>query len=422
MKRRTFAAAVAGAVLAVGAALAPAQAQTPTLTLWTWRQQEIPLWEAVGKKLNVKINVETTRPTEYDARLRIAMQDKGPDIIQGRAGAGWIDPYVQAGAFAPVDGLANLGERFPVVALNLMKASDGKTYGVPFAFQTTHFMYNQAVFDKLGLKEPQTWDEFWQVLDTIKQKGGGIAPLGAPGREAWALNIAEGILDASLLGSDFVRELQAGDRCFTDPKYVENLRKLQRMSQYFQPGFAGNDTNDVLTSLALGQVAIVPYGIFGMTPIRNVDPTVKIGLFLAPADAGGKPAVFAYPDGGYYMNARTQQADTVKKVLAFTATEEFGQMFVDIVGEIPAVRGNFKAQKERPELQEALQFLNERPLEYLTWVRSPFRDGTPNLYDLQAAGLQQLYAGQTTPERLAKTIQDGLNTSYKPFMEKKKCS
>lgn len=416
MRTTTFLAVSLGA--ATGLASFAAAAQTE-LNLWTWRQQEIPLWEAVDEKFpDITINVETTRPTEYDARLRIAMQSEGPDIIQGRAGAGWIDPYATAGAFAPLEDLVN-PEMFPQVALDLVKGSDGVIYGVPFAFQTTHFMYNEALFERLGLEEPQTWEEFYALLETLKENG--VAPMYAPGREAWALNITAGILDASMLRNDFIKALQEGEACFTDPEYVAVLERLESFVPYFQEGFSGNTTDDMVAALALEQAGIVGYGIFGIGLMKEINPEMEVGLFLAPTgDPSLEPLVFAYPDGGYYMNAATEHPEAVRQVLEFTQTEEFGQMFVDLVGEITAVRGDYTVANNSA-LQEAIGFLNERSLDYLTWVRSPFRDGEPSLYEMLASGQQRLYAGETTPEELARTIQDGLNTWYGPYVEKGNC-
>jgi len=35
-----------------------------------------------------------------------------------------------------------------------------RIYGVPFASQTLFVFYNKQIYEELGLKVPETWDEF----------------------------------------------------------------------------------------------------------------------------------------------------------------------------------------------------------------------------------------------------------------------
>ncbi|HJA65135.1 MAG TPA: extracellular solute-binding protein [Candidatus Mediterraneibacter cottocaccae] len=44
-------------------------------------------------------------------------------------------------------------------------------YGVPFALTTTAVLYDQAIYDELGLSIPTTWDEFMSNCEALKNAG-----------------------------------------------------------------------------------------------------------------------------------------------------------------------------------------------------------------------------------------------------------
>jgi multiple sugar transport system substrate-binding protein len=56
---------------------------------------------------------------------------------------------------------------------------DGKPKGIPWAVVYCSIWYNKAMFDRLGLSEPKTWEEFLNVCTKIKASG--AYPLGAGG-------------------------------------------------------------------------------------------------------------------------------------------------------------------------------------------------------------------------------------------------
>lgn len=48
---------------------------------------------------------------------------------------------------------------------------DGKVYGVPEVMHSDGLLYNKRMFRELGLEVPQTWDEFIEVCESLKEEG-----------------------------------------------------------------------------------------------------------------------------------------------------------------------------------------------------------------------------------------------------------
>ena len=90
--------------LFLGTALAPA-AYAETVKLYTWREQEIPLWEHISENDligDVDVEVVWIQGDNYDSKLRIDLGGNVPDLFQGRAGAAWLQAYVDAELIEPV--------------------------------------------------------------------------------------------------------------------------------------------------------------------------------------------------------------------------------------------------------------------------------------------------------------------------------
>jgi ABC-type glycerol-3-phosphate transport system substrate-binding protein len=56
---------------------------------------------------------------------------------------------------------------------------DGKTYLLPYIYNTAQFFYDQALFDSLKLSAPKTWDEFLGLCESLKKAG--KAPIAVEG-------------------------------------------------------------------------------------------------------------------------------------------------------------------------------------------------------------------------------------------------
>ena len=60
---------------------------------------------------------------------------------------------------------------------------NGKIYGLPVHYYHWGIYYNRKVFSKHGLSEPQTWQQFIEVCETLKQQK--ITPITFGAEEVW---------------------------------------------------------------------------------------------------------------------------------------------------------------------------------------------------------------------------------------------
>lgn len=397
-------------------------AREVTVSIWSWRQQDKPLWEKVEQQLQaqgekIKLEFRDIKPTEYDATLKTAMNGgEGPDIITSRA-AHAVVTYASAGQYEPLDGkVAGLTEFAPGTLSQV--TYEGKVYAVPFAVQTAQFIYNREIFAKHGLKEPETWAELMQLLERLK--AAGETPLFIPAREGWALNLYIDQIGATHLTDSFVAKLYKGETNFQEPAFLAVLKRFDALKQYAQKDFMASDTLDERTAFATGQAAMVLDGIWSVRAYHEINPDLKVGLFMVPPEtAGGARRVYAFLDGGYALNAASKQKEAALKVLNQTASREFGQLYTDTFGEISAYPG-ISAPADKEYLKQAIGWFKTQSVTNLFRIRSTFDIIPPgatgsNISTTLGAELQAMLDGKKSPEQVAEKVQQDLSLWHPAF-------
>lgn len=398
------------ATSALSTLLLSTAAYAETVKLYTWREQEVPLWNYISENdvLGPDIDVEAVlvQSDNYDTKLRTDIQSNAPDLFQARAGAAWLASFIDAGIIKPstVD-LSNINP----AALDSGRGADGEVYGVPFAIQMQSVIYNKAVFEANGITPPTTTEEF----DAAAQKlaDAGITPVVFGGRSGWWLNQVVGeVMTAGLVSDDTAAKLISGEACFTDPEFVATLQTVKDWQDkgWLNSSAMADDYAAMRTSLALGEAGMMIDGAWSTgptSPMYEIDPDLEMGFFALPGDNG---KVYAFGDGTYQVNANSAKAEIAQQVLEFTATPEFAELFVAQVGELPAYGADYAV--EDPQLAEVAELIASDSSTQTPFFAYALNSGEPSYGTLVADGYQSLLSGSTTPEDLAKKIQDGLNS------------
>lgn len=142
--------------------------------------------------LNDDLTIEVTAITFDDMRVQMPLAldgGGGPDIA-------YVSPldqgsalYAKGGHLLELTDIAKeLGwdERFPTSIIEYNNApNDGKWYGIPYSDLMVGVYYNADIFDELGLERPETFEEFEQILATLKAEG--YTPISVGGLTGWPL-------------------------------------------------------------------------------------------------------------------------------------------------------------------------------------------------------------------------------------------
>lgn len=405
-------------LLAVGMMLsaAPAGAQDVMLTFWSWRTEDVDAYNQFIKAFEaehpgIHVRFIAYRNTEYNTILATALQaGSGPDIIHLRAYGG-MEPLAQAGYLMPLDDKVEALKGFsPEILAGATNRSDGRIYGVPFALQTVQVLYNVRIFEELGLKEPETWDELLQVAEALKRAG--YIPFANGAKEGWTLETFFGAVGPTFYGgSAYYEEVVAGRTTFEDARFKRAIEKMLELRPYLPENYMGVGYTDMQVLFAQEMAGMMLAGSYELGTFAQMNPDLRVGVFPVPGERPGDPAhISIYVDGSYGINAKTKYPEEALAFIRFLASNEYGQMFTDTLKQISAVPGT---KPQDPVLAEIVELMETRGTPYL--MLTAFRYGQPSGSTLLQNELQGVFANLLSIDQAAANIQKGVATWYEPF-------
>jgi raffinose/stachyose/melibiose transport system substrate-binding protein len=414
----TGSAAPATEATATTASAAPS-GEKVTLTIESWRNDDLSIWSDKiipafeAKNPNIHVVFAPTAPTEYNAALNTKLEGgTAGDLITCRPFDLSLGLF-QQGRLASLNDLPGMNN-FSDVAKSAWITDDGKdAFCVPMASVIHGFIYNQDAFDKLGLKVPNTVDEFMAVLEAIK-KDGTYIPLAMGTAEQWeaATMGFQNIGPNYWHGEEGRLALIAGTQKFTDAPYVETFKALAAWKPYMPPGFEAQKYADSQSMFTLGRAAIYPAGSWEIS-LFNQQAKFKMGAFMPPLPkAGDTRYISDHTDIAMGMNAAGKHLAEARTFLEWMTTPEFATLYSN------ALPGFFSLSNAQIEVQDPLA------KEFLSW-RGQAKSTIRNSYQILSRGepnlendLWRLSAGvingTVTPEQAAQEAQAGLDKWYKP--------
>jgi raffinose/stachyose/melibiose transport system substrate-binding protein len=213
-------------------------------------------------------------------------------------------------------------------------------------------------------------------------------------------------------GQDFQQALQAGETDFTDPDYVASIEVVDQLKPYLPQDVVGVAYTDAQTLFTTGRAAMFAGGSFELGFFRAQAPDMEIGVFSVPPPPESPvdtPLVPGWADGSWGVNTDSLNKEAALDLVRWMATQEFGQMFTDELGQISGVPGTEPTDEVLAEIVTAY---GEHPAPYLLLV--DYRYGEPLGTDLMGEGMQELLLGDATPADVAKKVDEGISQWFEP--------
>lgn len=396
----------------------PALAQT-NLTIESWRNDDLAIWQEKiipafeASHPDIKVTFAPMAPTEYNAALNSKL-DAGTagDLITCRPFDASLQLY-QKGHLTSVNDIPGM-DAFGPVARSGWSTDDGSTtFCVPMASVIHGFMYNKDIFAELGLEVPTTEDEFFAVLDEIKEDGNYI-PMAMGTVDQWeaATMGYQNIGPNYWKGEEGRQALIKGEQKLTDPQWVEPFRVLARWRPYLGDGFEAQTYPDSQNIFTLGRAAIYPTGSWEISGFR-AQAGFEMGAFPPPVkNAGDTCYISDHVDIALGMNAHGENQEAARQFLEWVATPEFAELYAN------ALPGFFPLSNHQVTLTDPLA------QEFVSWrdkceetIRSTYQilsRGTPNLENETWVESANVINGTHTPEEAAERLQQGLESWYTP--------
>jgi raffinose/stachyose/melibiose transport system substrate-binding protein len=402
-------------VMAVaGLSLIPAHAQDKvTLTYLTSQGWVFDSEQTLGQKFEeqtgIHIDYQIIPADQYFTVLKTKLNSgEGPDIFGGQSGV--TDLKVQYDVEKNAVDLSDQAWAKTEDPLVLAQSTvDGKVYGLTLwdIYGTTWVIsYNKALFEKLGLSEPKTYDEFKAVCQALLDAG--IQPIYEPVSDGWhhVLWFPENGPRYEEATPGLADELNVNQATFADNETM--LADLQQLKDLYDAGYMGqnalSDTYaDRTKALASGNVAMILANLTFPQQVENDYPDVKadsFGQFVIPlADNQNLNINPAGPTKFIYSGS--QHIDEAKQYFDFLTQPENLQYLIDNTPEIqtlpfPDVKG-----KLLPSQQAFLDAHTQRGTVYQTAVNYV----NPQWMDI-GKDLTAMFTGAMQPGDVLSSIDD----------------
>ena len=170
--------------------------------------------------------------------------------------------------------------------LERMYLTENDVPGYPSSTSVVRIFYNKTAFDNAGAKVPETWEEFMDACQKLKDSG--ITPFGFPNATIadlswlWFNNSISGQLDSGLVdeldvsGNGYVelqeiaKGMEEGKIDFTKPELIKGFELMKDFSQYWTSDYNGLDQKTAIQMFERGEVAMVQAMSINLADIEAV--------------------------------------------------------------------------------------------------------------------------------------------------------
>ncbi|MFD2177371.1 ABC transporter substrate-binding protein [Veronia pacifica] len=374
-----------------------------------WQQKIIPAFNKHHPEIEVIYrSADDSQP--FDQQLQSSLKNgTAGDLITCLPFDGSLKLF-QQGVLKEVTEMEGI-ENFPSFAQAPWQTDSGaQTFCLPMASVIHGFLYNKAIFKRLGVSKPSTTDDFYRVLD--KAKRAGYVPLAMGTRDKWeaATMGFQNIGPTYWKGEDGRYGLIEGKERIDSEPYKETFRQLSRWSDYLGNGYQTRSYRDTISLFADGKAAVYPAGSWDILTFKD---KLDLGVFRPPVKRRGDACYFSeHTDLGMGINAQSKNPEAAETFLKWMTTAEFADLLTNEISGFFSLSNHFIDVKD-PIAKEMMSWRDECDSTIRNTAQILSR-GKPSL-DRQVWETSVGVLNKTmTPDTAVDTLQQGLNSWYPP--------
>lgn len=399
LNRRAFLASTAAATT-VGLA-APLVAQTRELVIISNRgsagQREA--LEAIagefGASAGVKVSVNNMDHEAHKTAIRNYLVASPPDINFWFSGER-MRGFVERGLFADITDLVEANGWADVVPAMSAVTVDGRQYGLPTSGILWGMWYRQDTFDEHGLNVPQTYDDFFTLVE--QSKAAGLIPVTIGTKAMWPAAGWFDHMNLRINGLDHHKALMEGRVAYTD----DSLKKvMDSWAELIGAGlFSENATSyaweQAAVPLVQKKAAMMDLGPF----LNRAFPKEEVPQMRFAAFPVIDPSIGRYEDfssDSIHIPAGAKNPEAARDFLTYFYSAENLARYCEPEGNVPA-RTDIDASANHVVAQAQKGLIGvEGTAQYYD------RDTNP---DVAQAGLKGFQEFMARPERAERILQD----------------
>jgi raffinose/stachyose/melibiose transport system substrate-binding protein len=389
--------------------------QVTVWTVWTEATQDanaIAFYKALETAKtdlpDIEIIHDGTENEAYKTKIKTAVAaDEMPDVFFAW-GAGFVGPFVEAGKVMPLDNYLKDG------TLDRMKGGantnfifDGKTYGITFTQWVASLFCNKAIFDKYGIKLPETIEDLKAAVQVLNENG--VIPITVSAKDRWPAMFWQNALAIRTASADVCNMALNGNASFDTPDFVKSARILEDLVSMnaFVDGALGIDYDESGALFLTGQAAMYYMGSWFAGDIVGQNSTVADDIVAMPFPTlkGGKGGPTEFLGGaidGLCVSQSAQDKEAAAEVVKYLM-EQVARNLEESGAGLPTwdVTGT-KTANPNPVTEQIKSIISNATGYVLAW--DTFLSGADA--DDHKNMVAEIFGGQLSPEEFAKQMQE----------------
>lgn len=351
------------------------------------------------KNSGIKVNVETVSWDDMRNKIAIAANGNKAAADVFEVDWSWVGEFESAKWLEPIELSQEDIADIPSLSTFIV---DGKVLAVPYANDFRIAYYNKDIYEKAGLKEPQTWNDVAKDMEILKEKNILKYPYTFP------LNANEATT-TSFLWLTYLRD----GKVFNDDGTlnVENaLTTLKFIDDMVKKGLI-NPANLTLNGLDSYRQILSKDAAFMVGPTsfiaRATDPNQsqaigEIEVILPPGKDGKATQTMALTEA-VGVSSLSQNKEAAKEFVKWYTSKETQRAFFKEISAIPTRTSVLN------EVIDAGEIKNPGAMkETALLVKSPFPKGVPAYYAEMSNSIynavNSMASGNITPEQAVNQI------------------
>jgi raffinose/stachyose/melibiose transport system substrate-binding protein len=277
--------------------------------------------------------------TENNQKVRIALENEaGPHVLGGVDVGANLQALVSTGQVKDLTEYyraSGLIDRIPPNLLSQVTI-EGRIYAIPQNLESVGVFYNKAVFAELELDVPSTWEEYIDVLESVKDAGYFGYTMGLAG--GWPSALMASMFMYSSAGSEYI-DVLSGIQPWTEcDNCLDGLNAFYGMvaNGYANPEPLGIDYDQSLDLFYQEINVMALNGPWFIDASASAEPDFEIGFFYLPAVNPNTDIKTLGGIGGSLIVAEYADVDAAFKVVEWLTTEEIAVQALREVSVLPA--------------------------------------------------------------------------------------
>jgi raffinose/stachyose/melibiose transport system substrate-binding protein len=200
---------------------------------------------------------------------------------------------------------------------------NGKLLGLPLSMTNIGLVYNQKLYDELGLTVPKTFDELLEVCKAADAKG--KRAIGVSGSSSFYFYQSVALSTVFAENPNWSQDRADGKVTFSDtPGWHEALERVEAMKQAycFPLGVQAVVPPQLFADIAAGNVisAVGPTSLMGA--VKGMAPDIDLRLTAFPGTSADDTLAMGIFNDTLSVNANAENKEAALAFLEFLATPE----------------------------------------------------------------------------------------------------